>query len=106
MDLNLFIPVSLGVSYPYIESVPFPRVSEVASAMDGNRHNAIATAAEDVIDYTFTDKELPWEALQGAVSNMALRYPEGNKRLAMIGDTVVKLVILEDMRAADSPRGK
>ncbi|KFZ19976.1 hypothetical protein V501_00374 [Pseudogymnoascus sp. VKM F-4519 (FW-2642)] len=73
--------------------------------MDGNRQNAMVSAAEDVIDYSFIDKELPWEAIQAAGSNMAFRYPEGNKRLAMIGDVVVKLVVLEDLRVADSPRG-
>ncbi|KFZ02254.1 hypothetical protein V500_00335 [Pseudogymnoascus sp. VKM F-4518 (FW-2643)] len=73
--------------------------------MDGNRQNAMVSAAEDVIDYSFIDKELPWEAIQAAGSNMAFRYPEGNKRLAMIGDAVVKLVVLEDLRVADSPRG-
>ncbi|KFY31782.1 hypothetical protein V493_00802 [Pseudogymnoascus sp. VKM F-4281 (FW-2241)] len=72
--------------------------------MDGNRQNAMVRAAEDVIDYSFIDKELPWEAIQAAGSNMAFRYPEGNKRLAMIGDAVVKLVVLEDLRVADSPR--
>ncbi|KFZ19309.1 hypothetical protein V502_03722 [Pseudogymnoascus sp. VKM F-4520 (FW-2644)] len=72
--------------------------------MDGNRQNAMVGAAEDVIDYSFIDKELPWEAIQAAGSNMAFRYPEGNKRLAMIGDAVVKLVVLEDLRVADSPR--
>lgn len=66
----------------------------------------MVSAAEDVIDYSFIDKELPWEAIQAAGSNMAFRYPEGNKRLAMIGDAVVKLVVLEDLRVTDSPRGK
>ncbi|OBT76529.1 hypothetical protein VF21_05435 [Pseudogymnoascus sp. 05NY08] len=73
--------------------------------MDGNRQNRMVTAAEDVIDYSFIDKELLWEALQAAGSNMAFRYPEGNKRLAMIGDAVLKLVVLEDLRAVDSQRG-
>ncbi|KFY05166.1 hypothetical protein O988_00217 [Pseudogymnoascus sp. VKM F-3808] len=73
--------------------------------MDGNRQNAMVSAAEDVIDYSFIDKDLPWEAIQAAGSNMAFRYPEGNKRLAMIGDAVVKLVVLEDLRVTDSPRG-
>lgn len=41
-----------------------------------------------------------------AGSNMAMRYPEGNKRLAMIGNAVLKLVVLEDLRAADLPRSK
>jgi dsRNA-specific ribonuclease len=66
----------------------------------------MVTAAEDVIDYPFIDKELLWEGLQAAGSNMAFRYPEGNKRLAMIGDAVLKLVVLEDLRAADLQRGK
>ncbi|KFY98408.1 hypothetical protein V500_01677 [Pseudogymnoascus sp. VKM F-4518 (FW-2643)] len=64
----------------------------------------MVSAAEDVIDYSFIDKGLLWEAIQAAGSNMAFRYPEGNKRLAMIGDAVVKIVVLEDLRVADSLR--
>lgn len=43
--------------------------------MDGNCQNAMVTAAEDVVDYSFIDKTLQWEALEAAGSNMALRYP-------------------------------
>ena len=74
--------------------------------MGDNRQNAMVAAAEEVIDYFFIDKALPWEALQAAGSNMAFRYVEGNKQLAMIGDVVLRLVVLEDLRAANSPRRK
>lgn len=74
--------------------------------MDHNRQNVMVKAAETVIDYIFNDKELLWEALQAAGSNMANLYPEGNKRLAMIGDTVLRLVLLEDLRSKDSKCGK
>lgn len=42
--------------------------------MDSNRQNSMVKAAEDVINYSFIDKELLWEALQAAGSNMAFRY--------------------------------
>lgn len=74
--------------------------------MNGNRQDAMVQAAESIIHYSFSDKELLWEALQAAGSNMSFCYPEGNKRLAMIGDAVLKLVVLEDLRATGLQRGK
>lgn len=62
--------------------------------------------AEDIIHYVFGNAELLWEALQAAGSNTMHTYPEGNKRLAMIGDAVLKTVILEDMRRANASRSK
>lgn len=49
-----------------------------SSTMDGNRLNTMVKAAEDVIDYPFIDKELLWEALQAAGSNMASPNPPGS----------------------------
>ncbi|KFY10672.1 hypothetical protein V491_07530 [Pseudogymnoascus sp. VKM F-3775] len=53
----------------------------------------------------FNDDELLWEAVQASGSNVAHIYPEGNKRLAMIGDVVLKLVVLEDLRPQNMNRG-
>ncbi|OBT38868.1 hypothetical protein VE00_10435 [Pseudogymnoascus sp. WSF 3629] len=50
--------------------------------MDGNCQNAMVTAAEDVVDYSFIDKELPWEALQAAGSNIADYGPESRSVVA------------------------
>ncbi|OBT63704.1 hypothetical protein VE03_06134 [Pseudogymnoascus sp. 23342-1-I1] len=69
------------------------------------RQEALITAGEILTGYMFNDKELLWEAEQASGSNIAYRYPEGNKRLAMIGDVVLKLVVLDDLRSRNIPRG-
>lgn len=61
---------------------------------------------ESLTGYTFNDAELLWEAEQASGSNAAFLYPEGNKRLAMIGDVVLKLVVLLDLRPRNMPKGK
>ncbi|KFY31752.1 hypothetical protein V493_00834 [Pseudogymnoascus sp. VKM F-4281 (FW-2241)] len=62
-------------------------------------------AGETITGYTFNIAELLWESEQASGSNAAYLYPEGNKRLAMIGDAVSKLAILGDLRARNIPRG-
>jgi len=55
--------------------------------------------------YTFESEELLWEALQAPGSNTQSLYPDGNRRLAMVGDAVLKLVLLEDMLPTNATRG-
>ena len=56
--------------------------------------------AEANIGYTFNDPLKLWEALQAAGSGNCLagdrRFADGNKRLAMLGDAILKLVLVED----------
>ncbi|KFY83837.1 hypothetical protein V500_09875 [Pseudogymnoascus sp. VKM F-4518 (FW-2643)] len=68
------------------------------------RDISIATG-ESLTGYTFNDAELLWEAEQASGSSAAFLYPEGNKRLAMIGDVVLKLVVLLDLRPRNMPKG-
>ena len=53
---------------------------------------------EKSIGCTFNDPLILWEALQAAGSSVRSagprRFPDGNKRLAIIGDTVLKLVLV------------
>lgn len=63
------------------------------------------TAGQVLTGYMFNDDELLWEAAQASGSNVAHIYPEGNKRLAMIGDVVLKLIVLEDLRPRNMNRG-
>ena len=53
---------------------------------------------ERVIGRTFSDPLILWEALQAAGSIVRSagprHFPDGNKRLAIIGDTVLKLVLV------------
>lgn len=48
---------------------------------------------EELINYNFNDRKYGWELLncKGA---MFYQHSEGNKRLALLGDTVLKLQIL------------
>lgn len=47
---------------------------------------------EDIIDYEFYDKAYLQEALESSGASI---YPQGNKRLAIIGDAALTLVISE-----------
>ena len=55
---------------------------------------------EAIIGYTFNDPLILWEALQAAGSGTCSagtrRFADGNKRLAMLGDAILKLVLVKD----------
>lgn len=64
---------------------------------------------QDIIGYTFADPYLVREAISAAgsiVSAGTRRFPNGNKRLAILGDTVLQLALAEDWYAGTEPRGK
>lgn len=65
---------------------------------------------ELIIDYTFTDPFKLWEALQAPGSPVpsigGRPIPEGNKRLAMIGDSVLKLAMVSHWYTGTGLRGK
>lgn len=74
--------------------------------MAANNRATLIAAGELLTGYIFIDSEKLWEAVQASGSNMAYVYPEGNKRLAMIGDAVLKLALLDILRSQNLPRGK
>lgn len=51
-------------------------------------------AVETLIQYKFNHAALLWETLQSPSSPYA-GHPNGNKRLAVIGDTVLRLSLAE-----------
>lgn len=57
-------------------------------------------ACEAIIHHGFNDPHLCWEALQVAGSGVnhsgTHRIPNGNKRLAVVGDAVIDLILSED----------
>lgn len=59
--------------------------------------NAKIARAEAAIEYAFKDAKIIWEALQapgsGVVRAGTRHIPNGNKRLAVVGDAVLKLII-------------
>lgn len=62
------------------------------------------TAVQNILQYIFEDQQLLWLALQAAGSGIG--PTDGNKKLAMIGDAVMKLVILDDLYSDANPRGR
>lgn len=74
------------------------------------------------LDYKFRDVGLLWMAVQapGAVLRSGeavgdaterhsvgfVRIPDGNRRLAILGDTVLKLALVEDWYEGSESRGK
>lgn len=67
------------------------------------------TGVEDIIGYNFADPLILWEALQGSGSGNTFagtrRFPEGNKRLAILGDTILQLVLVRDWYHTARVRG-
>lgn len=57
----------------------------------------IVTWLESKINYTFTDKGIAWEALQLAGNGTTYienrDVPDGNKRLAIVGDIAIYMVL-------------
>ncbi|KAH8646490.1 ribonuclease III domain-containing protein, partial [Tricladium varicosporioides] len=55
---------------------------------------------EELIGYEFNNKKLCWEALQGKGAN---GYTQGNKRLALVGDAIIRLKVLEGWYPTNTP---
>ncbi|TVY38226.1 hypothetical protein LOCC1_G007655 [Lachnellula occidentalis] len=58
---------------------------------------------EGILGYSFDDPNIAWLALQAAGSGIG--GSDGNKTLAMIGDAVMKLILLIDLAESGLPRG-
>lgn len=65
---------------------------------------AIIEAVETIIQYRFNHTALLWDALQCPGSPNAA-HPNGNKRLAIIGDAVLLLGLAEDWFKGDETVG-
>lgn len=68
----------------------------------------ITGAVENIIGYSFSDPLILWEALQaagGARDAGTRRFPDGNKRLAVLGDTILKLVLVSEWYDSADARG-
>lgn len=71
---------------------------------------SVQEAAESIIDYHFASPELLEEALQAAGASVSEKSVsgdrEGNKRLALVGDTLLRLVILDNWYPGGTSTGK
>ncbi|KAL8861713.1 MAG: hypothetical protein Q9178_001914 [Gyalolechia marmorata] len=70
--------------------------------------NKAVDGVEPLIGYAFQDRFLLWEALQAAGSSVFRAgdrtIPNGNKRLALLGDTILQLVLAEQWYAGGQAR--
>jgi hypothetical protein len=69
------------------------------------------SGVEAIIGYNFTTLSLLWEALQAPGSGVFQAGDrqlsnEGNRRMAMLGDTLLQLVIQQDWWIENVPRGR
>lgn len=60
-------------------------------------------AVEAILGLSMNDREILWLALQAAGSGIG--GPEGNKKLAMMGDSAMQSVLLEDLVLTENSRG-
>jgi len=76
-----------------------PEISDFHSTMMTSipHQDQRIAASEAVIGYSFTNKALPWQALQAPGSDVQVidgrRVLEGNKTLALVGDAVITLLL-------------
>lgn len=81
----------------------------LATVMAAYQISDMITGVQDIIGYNFTDPFILWEALQAAGSGNTFagnrRFPEGNKRLAVLGDTILQLVLVRDWYETALVRG-
>ncbi len=67
-------------------------------------------AAMTIIGYTFNDPLIVWEALNAAGSNVMRAggrvFLDGNKRLALLGDSILKSALLDDWYIIGQTRGE
>ncbi len=65
---------------------------------------------ESVIGYDFQDPLILWEALQAAGSGVTSagtrRFPDGNKRLAILGNKILELCLVITWYNGAGVRGK
>ena len=77
--------------------------------METAQMKAAVNGVESIIGYVFHDRFLLWEALQAAGSPVVhaggRSFRNGNKRLAVLGDTVLQLVLVEQWYAGEQARG-
>ncbi|KAL8910887.1 MAG: hypothetical protein Q9171_003842 [Xanthocarpia ochracea] len=80
----------------------------MAGAMASAQMNNAVDGVEHIIGYVFKDRFLLWEALQAAGSSVLQAgnrtIPNGNKRLALLGDTILQLVLVEQWYAGGQAR--
>jgi ribonuclease-3 len=83
-----------------------PRCKKPLKALpDSNRHDL-----ERKLSHIFTDPNLLWEALQAAGNGVVQigdrKIEDGNKKMAMLGDTILQLAVLNEWFESGGSRSK
>lgn len=103
---TLFINLTLYTLVNRLQ--PYPQ-RPLATVMAAYQISDMITGVQDIIGYNFADPLILWEALQAAGSGNTFagnrRFPEGNKRLAVLGDTILQLVLVRDWYDTARVRG-
>lgn len=74
----------------------------LTSTLTMSKQQSIA-ALEGILAYSFEDPNISWLALQAAGSGIG--GPDGNKTLAMIGDAIMKFILVVDLAKRGLSRG-
>ena len=65
---------------------------------------------EETIGYEFNNRSILWEALQAAGSGVTAvdgrPLMDGNKRLALLGDAIIDVALIEQWYAGLEPKGE
>lgn len=64
-------------------------------------------SVQTILNYKFTNQALTWEALQAGGSSFPSEgtQVDGGKRLAIVGDVVLKLALMEDWYHSGASKG-
>ncbi|KAL8923098.1 MAG: hypothetical protein Q9208_004782 [Pyrenodesmia sp. 3 TL-2023] len=88
--------------------LPQDQCAEAKEGVEANAEmNTAVAGIQGITGYTFSDGSLVWEAVSAAgsiISGGGRRFADGNKRLAILGDTVLQLALAEDWYDGTEPR--
>ena len=109
MNPGIQIPQNKSPATQLLEVNPLKIQLLDMMAAEQKKTNAL-DGTQRAINYTFTDREILWEALQvpGAItaySTTNRNFTNGNKRLALLGDTIGKSALLARWYQTTAIRG-
>ncbi|KAI4279892.1 MAG: hypothetical protein L6R35_006007 [Caloplaca aegaea] len=84
------------------------QVANLIMSLTAKKERAV-TGIQEIIGYTFNDPALVWEAVSAAgsfTSGGNRHFADGNKRLAVLGDTVLQLALAEHWYDGTGARAK
>ena len=81
--------------------------SRIAAALEAVDPNLKVADLESIIHYSFANKSMGWEALQLPGNGFATPFMlNGNKRLAIVGDLAIDLILSEPWYESGKDEGE